>query len=716
MCAEPLNQDETEPAEPRAPGRVAQSSAGSNSAAMQTGSAAESLNGETLRCSSAPQSYALRQPRLDPILRNWSVRVRDAARAAAFEGLPGLAAAALEIESRGLGPARIPHLFARDLTQIPPTLNDDLLELYGRSEQALATRLSFHGEAQQFDAALEWERPCGRAWRVELHSFDFALDLALTFRISGDDCYARHQRYFLADWVASNPPAGGTGWAAWALARRIRNWILAADLAREAFERDTEFLELFGSSLAQQATYLGWITGSLDEERTVWAASRALLLASRCFPSGRGAGLYDASADLMSSAAGDGAEIFRRPAQPLRQFELAAAWCDHVLFAVEPSTNKRAQGEFMCSLGTLEGMLHPDGTLPLFGPEPLPSAGAVAELFALGAAVLGVARWKGLCGGELGILPYMLLGESGKRGMEALPPETWRANSRLDAETGILRLSDGQSSAMLVNAQPAVSAADHEDVFSYELTVCGQRTVVDSGIFAPPGEEAGDAFAAARAHNVLLVDGALPCGGGCADVRVAGLCTSGAVQGFWLQAGGAGQRDTSALGGLLAEAYRPGRGITRQRGFFLINCRYWVVLDRLSGSGTHRIENFVHFFPAYGTEVRDCHAVARSGAASVTISPIGAAAKPAKSVSIRNTSEAIWHAPTPGVRYPNCVVTVEWPAAELPWIGGYVIGPAEDMNLNTNGAWLSSDGGTLNFGGESHSLNNPLAVDENAES
>ncbi len=680
---------------PEKDGKVAQSSAISNSAAFLAGSAAESLAIETLRY------------RFKAALRRWARRARETAQGAVFRGAPQLAAAVLEIEARGLGPAHIPHLFARDLTQIPPTLNDDLLDLYGRSEQALANRFGFFGEMQQLEALIAWEPPRGRAWRAELHSFDYALDLALTFRISGQERFARHLRYLIADWISANPPAGGSGWAACPLARRIRNWVLAADLAREAFERDAAFLELFSSSLAQQVTYLGWLAGSLDDASAVWMASRALLLAGRFFPRAgaeRGStsltamslpnGSSACAADELRSTGG-GPESLGRHSQPLRQFELAAVWCDHALFAGEEHAAEHARSELLRALETLEGMLHPDGTLPLFGPEPLPSAGAVAELFAVGAAVLSVARWKSLCGGELGILPYMLLGESGKLRMGLLPPETWRADSRLDAESGIFRLSDGQSSALLVSAQPAISAEDHQDLFSFELTVRGQRTVVDSGIFAPPGEADASGLAAAHAHNVLLVDGRPPC------PRIFRLlpravASLGGVQGIWLRAGAMGRHDASPLGG---NSYA--------RGFFLIEGRYWVVLDCLAGSGTHRVESLVHLYPAFSLEVRDDRAVARSGAASVAFLPLSIASKNLKSVSIRNTSEAGWHAPAAGVRYPSRALEFEWEAVELPWVGGYMIDSAADINLTTNVASRSSDEVTLNIGSESYSLELP---------
>ena len=616
-------------------------------------------------------------------LRRWAGRIREAAPGAVFDEFPELAAAALEIEARRLRSPGIPELFARDLVQIPPTLNDDLLELYGRSEQALANRFGFFGEIQEFPARIDWERGGSAAWRAELHSFDFALDLALTLRISGDERYARHLCYLLAEWISSNPTGRTSGSLPLPLARRVRNWILTASLASEAFEGDAAFCEIFTASLARQVTLLAWQARGLEGRSAGLAASRALLLASHYFPCARGSELLEASQALILHALNRGMPSYAEHPQPLRQFELAAAWCDHALFGGEEDAGSAdmARTQFRRSLEALEGMLHPDGTLPLFGCHPLPSAGEVSELFALGSALLDVPHWKSLSGGELGIVPYLLLGESGMQRFKMLPAESWRADSRLSSGHGIYRVSDGASSALLAVALPRGAGADHEDLFSYELTVGGQRTVVDSGVFAPPGETARDGFAAARAHNVLLVDGELPCPQ-FAKFQASAVAAAGAVQGVWLRTISDESRNNSPLRRWLGNHRSPRHAIACQRGFFLIEGRYWVVLDHLAGNGTYRIESLVHLYPAFSLEVLDGRAVVRSGAASVTILPLSRGGEIMKSVAESDTQPAGWYAPAAGVRYAGKTLAIEWPEAELPWIGGYLI-QSEEMGVWT---------------------------------
>ena len=118
---------------------------------------------------------------------------------------PRLAGAALEMKAQGFRASSLPCIFSTDLREIPPALNEDLLDLYGRSEQILANRFCFFHAPKEFSTGIDWATDEGSAWSRELHSFDFALDLAMTYRISREKRYARRLRYVIADWVAANP-------------------------------------------------------------------------------------------------------------------------------------------------------------------------------------------------------------------------------------------------------------------------------------------------------------------------------------------------------------------------------------------------------------------------------------------------------------------------------------------------------------------------------
>jgi hypothetical protein len=89
-----------------------------------------------------------------------------------------MATAALAIDAAGLRSGATPQLFSPNLRRIDPTLNEDLLDLYGRSEQVLVNRFSFLNSAEDCKEKIGWEAHSLPDWRAELHAFDYALDLA----------------------------------------------------------------------------------------------------------------------------------------------------------------------------------------------------------------------------------------------------------------------------------------------------------------------------------------------------------------------------------------------------------------------------------------------------------------------------------------------------------------------------------------------------------
>ena len=144
-------------------------------------------------------------------------------------------------------------------------------------------------------------RPKRPSWRAELHAGDYVLELACTFRISGEEVYARQLRYVIAHWIASNPPASGTGWQPHVLARRLRNWMLSADFARSDWERDAEFGNLVAKSLALQMAFLLSQLDSLPSSAARLDASRALLCASRFFAGNKAREAWQSGFDLLAS-------------------------------------------------------------------------------------------------------------------------------------------------------------------------------------------------------------------------------------------------------------------------------------------------------------------------------------------------------------------------------------------------------------------------------
>lgn len=616
-------------------------------------------------------------------LERWASALQWATTRLAYRTFPRVATAALEMTAAGLPSPKFPHIFSLNLREIPPSLNEDLLDLYGRSERVLANHFSFLHSSERFDEEIHWELHESPAWRNELHAFDFALDIALTYRISREDHYARHLRYLIADWIASNPPGEGSGWLVMPLARRVRNWILAADLARDDWERDSKFFPVVSRSLSLQSAYLLRHAPSIRFAPHALTSARALLLAAKTFEGNRGedfraAGLAMLRRELTHHVRSDGGYVNPHPASQLRLAETVMECL------VLHSDSAEGPGDFpkekLCQiLNFLEGLLLADGILPMFGADAGQRADALSDLFALAAVVFTEPRWKNLAG-KFGILPYMLLGEDGKARFERLTAGAWEARPSRFSASGLYRLVAPGCSTLVVNGHSPSFPDDHRDHLSYELSMQGQRVIVDSGAYSPEGESWGEFFSSARAHNVILVDGH--------EARGKFPAAKRPPEEVW----------ESGDGFQALRLDDPGFEFLRlghRRAWYCLDGGAWVVADRLEGAGLHRVTNLLHLYPTFEVELASDRAIARSRASSFTIIPLGK--PPLKTTVTRGHHPQFpgWYAPDFGARYPAGVVAIESADLPLPWVGGYLIVAGPEANFRAG----PSDGaaGTISF-------------------
>jgi hypothetical protein len=585
---------------------------------------------------------------LERRLHQWSARAKIAAARRAFRAFPHLSGSALEIAAAGFEPAPTPYFSSPDVRRIAPTLNDDLLELYGRAGQILANRFAFFNSPQAFDEGINWEPPQSPSWRAELHACDYALDLACTFRISREEVYARQLRYLIAHWIAFNPPALGTGWQPHVLARRLRNWMLSADFARSDWERDAEFTDLVAKSLALQLTFLLSQLDSLPSPAARLDASRALLCAGRFFQGNKAREAGQLGFDLLAS------ELALSRAEPWPHARLAKAQALMEWNLWSPSGKDSAflVRELHAALDGLETLLTPDGCLPLLGPEARLAPDELADFAALAAVKVKSPSWKSLAG-KFGILPYLYLGEPGKMHFEGLKEVEWIPQDHVTAGAEILRMVGPPNSALAISARLPAAAEEHQDFTSYELTINGHRVVVDSGGFAPEEQEY---FPRARAHNILMVDGHEP---------------------RWHDAEQSAEVDLEfSHGGARLRMSDPGfafLGVQHERVWFRLENDAWLIMDRLEGPGVHRCTSLIHFYPTFEITAGADRSLAKSRAWSFAVIPVGRA-KPLASVSRGDHPQFPgWYSPEYGVKFPAAVLALDWTGIELPWVGGALI-------------------------------------------
>ncbi len=620
-----------------------------------------------------------------------------------YRAFPKLAHSALAMEAAPFVVVGHPQFFSRDLREISPTLNEDLLELYGRSEQVLANTFAFQNVSETLAADFDWEKHPNAAWRRELHAFDYALSLAMIFRISQEERYALHLRYLIAHWIAQNAPGQTTGWELNPLARRVRNWALASDLAWPAWNGDRDFQDVFAQSLAMQCVFLSRRAREADPLSGFVLSGRALCIASRLFGRLAGARLAELGDALLSDAVNRvldhkaGACL----ARPTDLLHLAEACLERLLFS--PASNQTAREiEVIAArevLSVLEGALLPHGTLPLFGPSARSQADELSDIFAFAAVVLDEPRWKNLAG-RFGIFPHLVLGEKGKAQFERLSVPPSDSATREIPELGLYRLSAGSRSAMIINARPPLSHHDHQDFLSYELSLNGLRVIVDSGAYSPDGES--DYFASAHAHNVLVVDGETP------HPRQAGRREDEAplplieyVNQLGIHRGDRSSTDANCLRLCLSESGFALPGVCHRRVFYCLDGTAWAVLDRLDGEGCFPLVNLIHFFPAFEIELHQDRAIARSRAMSVTIIPIGACRESGNRnlvIQVLRGPDAKFpgfYSPDFGVKFRCAVLQEDFGQVRLPWVGGYVIVPGDKATFHIGAA--DARGGSVEF-------------------
>ncbi|MDP2135836.1 MAG: alginate lyase family protein [Sulfuritalea sp.] len=334
-----------------------------------------------------------------------------------------------------------------------------------------ATTFRFLSVTREATAATDWNRPdWPKLWLYNLHYFD---DL----NADGAQEKTELHRALMARWIAENPPAIGNGWEPYPLSLRMVNWVKWA-AAGNGLDADA------AHSLAVQARWL--------MERLEWhllgnhllANAKALVFAGAFFAGPeadvwRQKGLAILRREHSEQILDDGGHFERSPMYHaiiledlLDLIQLAQCW-PGVIDAATVSGWRQSASPMLGWLGT---MTHPDGEIAFFNDA---AFGVAPNLAALTAYAAGL----GIVAGGL--------------------------NSAL--HSGYLRVQRGD--AVLI-ADVGEIGPDylpghaHADTLSFELSVFGQRVVVNSGtseygLGAERLRQRGTA-----AHSTVQIDGA----------------------------------------------------------------------------------------------------------------------------------------------------------------------------------------------------------------
>ena len=335
-------------------------------------------------------------------------------------------------------------------------------------------RARFLGEAADFTGAGAWNDPArARLWLYNLHYFD---DLTA----KGFPESQSWRRAMVARWIAENPPGAGTGWEPYPTALRIVNWIKWA-LAGEAMAPD------WLDSLAVQTR---WLADRLEWRllgNHMLADIKALIFAGLYFEGpeaeawlARGLDLH--RAQLAEQVLADGGHFERSPMYHailledlLDLINLGAA--SGAVDAATLDDWRRVAGRMS---GFLATMTHPDGGISFFNDAAFAIA-PTTEALAAYASRLGCAA--------------VAVGSSGLT---------------RPGPSGYARLAKGEA-VCLVDVAPIgpdyLPGHAHADTLSFELSLGGERVVVNGGTSTYAEGAQRDVERATASHSTVEVDG-----------------------------------------------------------------------------------------------------------------------------------------------------------------------------------------------------------------
>jgi uncharacterized heparinase superfamily protein len=319
-----------------------------------------------------------------------------------------------------------------------------------------------------------WDDPSiAKLWRYNLHYFDDLLADGATARA------AWHQT-FMARWVRENPPAAGTGWEPYPTSLRMMNWLKWALAGNEL---PVECVH----SLAIQAR---WLRKRLEWHllgNHLFVNAKALVFAG-CFFDGPEAdewlaeGLSILRAQIPEQILPDGGQFERSPMYHALALEDMLDLVNLARMFPARSGDWRSMVESRIGLMRrwLRVMCHPDGEVSFFNDSAMGIAPTPAELDAY----------------------------AQRLGLGTIPPPV--AGCTLLAESGFVRIQAGPA-VVLADVGPVgpdyLPGHAHADTLSFELSLHGQRVLVNSGtseyrIGAERLRQRGT-----QAHNTVTVDG-----------------------------------------------------------------------------------------------------------------------------------------------------------------------------------------------------------------
>lgn len=333
----------------------------------------------------------------------------------------------------------------------------------------------FLNESREISSPRCWnDSSCGKLWLYNLHYFD-----DLSGALSAEQSIL--QERLILRWVEENPPAVGNGWEPYPTSLRIVNWIKWAQAGNSLPENARQSL----------AVQVRWLSKRVEHHllaNHLFVNGKALAIAGMFFEGPEAErwiqkGLEILSREIPEQILADGGHFERSPMyhaiileDMLDLINAALSWPGCVPAKSVDHWKEIASG----MLEWLAGLVHPDGDVSFFNDSAFAIAPTLAELSALanrlqlsfGAAASEKLRWfqaSGYARAECG--PAVLIADIAPVGPDYQPGHA------------------------------------HADTLSFELSLHGQRTIVNSGTSTYLAGSQRTHERSTAAHNTVEIDG-----------------------------------------------------------------------------------------------------------------------------------------------------------------------------------------------------------------
>ena len=337
---------------------------------------------------------------------------------------------------------------------------------------------SFLGETRRVEKGA-WTVEASQLWRYNLHYFD---------DLNGFEAHSRREWHVeaISNWIHGNPPCSGDGWDPYPTSRRIVNWIKWARSGALLTQSAVDSLAIQVRALEGRLEY--HLLGN-----HLFANAKALVFAGIFFEGPEAErwlqkGLAILAKEIPEQVLSDGGQFERSPMYHSLALEdildlvnIAAAIPPRIPAQWQPFVSSWL-GLAQRMLRWLHAMCHPDGEIAFFNDAAIGVAASPAELD----------RYATDLSGAL--------------------PEHISTSLRMTtlAASGYVR-AQAPDTVLLMDVAPVgpdyLPGHAHADTLSFELSLYGQRVIVNGGTSRYGSDPEREAERGTPAHSTVTVDG-----------------------------------------------------------------------------------------------------------------------------------------------------------------------------------------------------------------